>query len=275
MPNAVDLEMRDNGVVVVTMNSAVPMNVFNADLCYDMISTARELRNNDDIRCVIIRGEGPCYSAGGDLHLLSGLESAEGAKMAFEIATETVRSFYDLKVPVISAVHGAVAGAAVSLMLASDIIVAAEKTAILFSFVHVAFCADSGCSYFLPRKVGYHKAAEMLILGQNISADQALQLGIVNRVVPLEELTDTADKLANRIAAGPPGTITMNKALLRASATNDFYAQSDLENYYQVINWMTDDFREGAQAFFEKRKPIFKGTTNTMNRKLEEIGRSR
>jgi len=166
---------------------------------------------------------------------------------------------YGLQIPVIAAVNGAVAGAATSFMMACDLIVASEKARFGFNFINIGLCPDGGNTYFLTRKVGYNKAAEILWFGDLMTAEDALRFNIVNKVVPHEETLPSALALADRLVEKPLFTVGLNKKILRQAMVNDWRQQAELENMYQVQAWASEDFKEGASAFLEKRKPVFKG----------------
>ncbi|MFA7148225.1 MAG: enoyl-CoA hydratase-related protein, partial [Syntrophomonadaceae bacterium] len=156
-------------------------------------------------------------------------------------------------------VNGLVAGAALSMMMACDLIIGAENASLFFAFRQIGFTCDSGTSYHLVRKLGYHKAAEILFLGRKIDAPQAEELGFFNRVVPVDQLLPEARKWAERIASGPMLAMAYDKKLLRAAMHNTYYQQQELESQYQILTWASDDFKEGVAAFREGRKPQFKG----------------
>lgn len=255
----VKLDVKDNGVAVLTLNSPENMNSFTPQLCFDIISACDHVRENENIKVVIITGEGYGFSGGGDISVLAGMTSPAHAKWTYDVSFNTVKAVYEIEKPVIAAVNGPVAGAAVAMMMASDIILVSEKAKLAYNFIHVAFCPDSGASYFLTRKIGYHKALEILWTGKILSPQEALELGIVNKVVPPENLLSEALDMANRLASGPLFTIGLDKKLVRQAMVNDFYQQAELESMYQILTWSSDDFKEGARAFAEKRKPKFTG----------------
>lgn len=255
----IKLEVGENGVAVLTLNRPKFMNSFNEQLTRDYPEACQIVQDNDDIKVMILTGAGPGFCSGGDVSVLAAMDSPAKSKWTYDLSTGVVKATYELDKPVIAAINGPVAGAGTALMMACDMIIAADTAKIAFNFINIAFCPDSGASYFLTRKVGYQKAAEILMFGKILASVEAEQLGIINKTVPAEELMNEAVKWAAKLAAGPGFTIKMDKKLLRAAMDNNFYQQAELESMYQVLAWASDDFKEGTRAFAEKRKPVFKG----------------
>ncbi|HEX3010870.1 MAG TPA: enoyl-CoA hydratase-related protein [Syntrophomonadaceae bacterium] len=259
MGKATEFVVRDNGVAVLTLNRPKALNAFTADMCDEVPEICKRVSDDPQIKALVITGAGKGFSAGGDITTLAGMKDPIDSKEIYDKSSGAVTAVYEVEKPVIAAVNGTVAGAATALMMACDLVVASEEARFGFNFVNIAFCPDSGCSYFLNRKVGYHKALEILWFGKLLNALEALELGLVNRVVPKEEVLAQSLKWADKLVAGPRFTIAMDKKLLRAADSNDFYAQAELEALYQVLCWSSADFKEGTMAFIEKRKPGFIG----------------
>lgn len=255
----VKLDIMDNGVAVLTFNRPEALNSVNEQFCKDVPAACQVVSSRDDIKVLIITGAGAGWSSGGDISTLFGIKNPIDAKEIYDFSTGIVNAVYELEKPVIAAVNGAVAGASMATCLACDLIIASEKARLGFTFMQVAFCPDSGTSYFLTRKVGYHKAAELLWFGKILKADEAYQLGLVNKVVAHDDLMAEALQWAQKIAKAPQLTVGLDKKLLRASLKNDYYQQAELEATYQILTWSSEDFKEGCLAFQEKRPPNFKG----------------
>lgn len=259
MGKSTEFEVRDNGVAILTLNRPKSLNSFNQEICYEVLEACEKVSEDPGIKALVLTGAGKGFSAGGDIGVLAAMKDPINSKEIYDMSTRGVMAVYEVEKPVIAAVNGPVAGAATALMMACDLIVASDSAKFGFNFVNIAFCPDSGCSYFLNRKVGYHKALEILWFGKILTAPEALELGIVNKVVPGEEVLAQSIKWADRLAEGPLYTIGMDKKLLREADKNNFYQQAELEALYQVLAWTSADFKEGVMAFVEKRKPSFTG----------------
>jgi 2-(1,2-epoxy-1,2-dihydrophenyl)acetyl-CoA isomerase len=170
-----------------------------------------------------------------------------------------IRAIRNLPIPVICKLNGVAAGAGCSLALACDMIIAAENASLIEVFVNVGLVLDSGSSYFLPRLLGSARAFELAALGSKITAQQAADWGMVNRVVKIEELDDEVNKLATHFATAPTKAIGLMKKMLQKSYTSDLDTMLEYEAYCQEIAGRSDDYKEGVTAFNEKRKPAFTG----------------
>lgn len=255
----VKLEVKENGIGIMTFNRPETLNSFNYQLTMEVPEACKMVRENDDIQVLIITGAGPGWSAGGDISILAAMDSPRKAKATYDASTGLVQAIYEIEKPVIAAVNGAVAGAAIAAMFSCDLIIAADTAKFGFNFINIGFTPDSGASYFLVQKVGYHKALEILWYGKVLDSAEAEKLGLVNAVVPADQVLAEAEKWAERLIRKPLYTVWMDKKLLRAALKNDFYAQAELESLDQVLAWASDDFKEGTRAFVEKRKPQFTG----------------
>lgn len=253
------LEVKENGTAILTFNRPEHLNAINKQLTLDVLEACLEVTKNNDIQVLIVTGAGPGWSAGGDIATLAAMSSPERAKLTYDWSTKIVKAIYELEKPVIAAVNGAVAGASVATMMACDLIIAADTAKFGFNFINIGFTPDSGASYFLTQKVGYHKALEILWFGKVLNSEEAFNMGLVNKVVAKAEVLAEAEKWAERLLKAPLYTVWMDKKLVRASLKNDFYEQAELESLNQVLAWSADDFKEGTISFVEKRPPNFKG----------------
>lgn len=251
-------EVNSSGIAVLTMNRPNELNAFNDEILGSITKACRTANEDHNVKVLVVTGAGRGFTSGGDLAGLASINSIFDAKEKIDSAATAIKALYEVDKPVIAAVNGPVAGAGLALMMASDLIIASEKAVLGFSFINIAFCSDSGCSFFLTRQVGYHKAAEILLFGKIINSAEALQLGLVNKVVPDGEIMTETMQWAEKLASGPQLTVSINKKLLRQALGNDFYQQCELEGLYQTIISGTEDFRSGVRAALEKRKPVFK-----------------
>lgn len=251
-------------VGTVTLNRPESLNSFNDPLTTDLANVIKQLRRDAEVRCVVITGAGRAFSSGQDLADLKKKYSdpnhvphlADDLRRRYNPVITGLR---DLEKPVIAAVNGVAAGAGMSLALACDIRIASDKASFIEVFVNVGLVPDSGSTYALPRLVGLGKALELCFTGDKVSAEEALRLGIVNRVVPADQLMTATNELAAKLASLPTRAIGLTKRLLHRSLTSDLDAMLEAEAFAQETAGLTADHREGVMAFFEKRPPKFQG----------------
>ncbi len=245
-----------NGVCTVRLNRPEIRNALGLEARNELRDFFTKANEDDAIRSILLTGNGPAFSAGGDLSQMEGLDPVKGRKR-LQSGHAMIQAMIQLEKPIIAAVNGPAAGAGVSVALASDIIIAARSSVFIQSFVHVGLIPDLGSIYFLPRLVGRHKAMELMMTGERIPAAEAHRLGIVNKVVDDETLLDESLMLAQKLADGPSHSIGLTKRLVNRSILSDIDHTLEEEGLAQGICFQTDDFQEGRNAFFEKRKPNF------------------
>ena len=231
-------------------------NALGLEMREELRNFFTEVKNNEDVKVIILTGEGKAFSAGGDLSALKEVDAISGRKR-LQSGHEMIQSILNLEKPVIAAVNGVAAGAGVSLALACDMIIACHSAIFIQSFAKVGLIPDLGSIYFLPRLIGRHRALELMFLGEKISAEQAQTLGIVNRIVEDDMLTDEVYELANRLAEGPQMALGIMKKLVNRSVLEDLPESLELEGFAQAMCFESANFKEGVNAFFEKRKPVF------------------
>jgi 2-(1,2-epoxy-1,2-dihydrophenyl)acetyl-CoA isomerase len=251
-------------VCTVTLNRPDSLNSLNETMTAELATVLRELSYDPQVRCVVITGAGRAFSSGQDLGDLKKLYS--NPEHVPHLADELRRRYNpiitglrDLEKPVLAAVNGVAAGAGLSLALACDLRVAADKASFIEAFVNVGLVPDSANTFFLPRLVGLGKALELCFTGDKVSAADALSLGLVNKVVPADELMKATHELAARLANLPTRAIGLMKQLLYRSFNSDLDAQLEAEALAQETAALTADHREGVMAFFEKRRANFQG----------------
>ena len=218
---------------------------------------------DDEVRCVVLRGEGRGFSAGADLRgedlQRDGDEAPDLGEYLRETCSKTITKITSMEKPVIAALHGPVYGAGVGIALACDLRVAAESVKFSVAFIKIGLMPDAGVSFFLPRVVGLGKAMEMSMLGDAVEAEEANRIGLVNRVVADDVLSDEAGTLAEHLATMPTRTLGQIKRALHASFENDLETALETEARGQTFCGRTEDHKEGVAAFFEKRTPNFSG----------------
>jgi 2-(1,2-epoxy-1,2-dihydrophenyl)acetyl-CoA isomerase len=251
-------------VAVITFNRPEALNALSLQLTKDLFSSIQKAIE-DEARAVILTGEGRAFCSGGDLREMQSMWQKEGRIEAF--MEEPLKALHDAilliretPIPFLAAVQGVCAGAGTNFALACDLVFAAENASFNEAFVRIGLSPDCGGSFFLPRAVGEKRAAEIFMTGETLSAERALAIGMINRVVAPETLAEESLKMARRLALAPTASIGRIKQLLNATFANDLSGQLDLEHRLQIESGKGNDFKEGVQAFFEKRPPNFTGS---------------
>ena len=256
------LEVKDR-IAVVSLNAPEKANAVTRQMKKGLARVVSDIARDDEISVVIVTGSGRHFSAGGDLDGMKARVDGTMEETRYE-KLQQVGNYGDLfprlDKPVIAAVNGAAVGAGFSIAMSCDIRIAADNTKFGALFVLRGMVPDSCLTYILPRVVGTSKALELMFTGDMIDAIEAKSLGIVSKVVPPDELMQTARDLAVRIASQPPIAIELTKRTVYRSMLNDLSNHLDWETYAQQLCWRTEDFKESARAFLEKRpSPPFKG----------------
>lgn len=249
----------NNGIAKVYLNRPDVYNAFNDEMSFELIDAIKQCAKNKEIRVVILSGEGKAFCSGQDLK-----DREPGKPIDFRASIDKrynpiITGIRNLAKPVICRLNGVAAGAGCSLALACDMIIASADAKMVEVFVNIGLVLDSGSSYFLPRLVGYQKAFELSSLGSKISAEEALRLGIVNKVVAAEELDNEVNALAAHFAQAPTKAIGLMKKMLQKGMNESLENSLEYEKYCQIIAGQSKDFAEGVTAFLEKRAPEFKG----------------
>ncbi|KJS00786.1 MAG: hypothetical protein VR68_06880 [Peptococcaceae bacterium BRH_c4a] len=249
---------KDGAVAVVFLNRPESRNALNKELRAELRNVMADLAKDDDVRAVVITGRGKAFCAGGDLRAMGNLKPGQGNKLVRN-GCELVHIIRGMQKPVIAAVNGNAFGAGWSIALACDFVVAAEGSMFSQAFVKVGLIPDNGSMYLLPRVIGLPKAKLLMMTGSAISAGEAHALGLVNKVAPPGELLPAAMEMAQELARGPSLALGYMKTILNQTYEKDFQTILDAEAWAQDICLQTEDHREGARAFFEKRTPGFTG----------------
>ncbi|MBY4677154.1 2-(1,2-epoxy-1,2-dihydrophenyl)acetyl-CoA isomerase PaaG [Marinobacterium arenosum] len=257
----IEFEITD-GVAVLTLNRPDSLNSFNADMHAEVRNALKEVKKSDQVRCLLITGNGRGFCAGQDLSDRNVAPGAEMPNLGESIEKNynpMIRTINSLEMPVICAVNGVAAGAGANIAFACDIVLAAKSASFIQAFCKIGLVPDSGGTYTLPRLVGQARAMGLAMLGDKIKAEQAEQWGMIWKAVDDEALKDEALALAKQLATQPTKGLALIKRAINASWNNSFDEQLDLERDLQTLAGRTEDYREGVAAFMEKRQPNFKG----------------
>jgi 2-(1,2-epoxy-1,2-dihydrophenyl)acetyl-CoA isomerase len=259
----IQLEILDAGVGLLTLNRPSALNALTVEMGQELRSAVGEARERG-VRCLVITGAGRAFCAGGDLREMRQMAEQQGRMEAFfdeplRLINECILLLRQTPLPVIAAVNGHASGGGCNLALACDIVLAAESARFNQAFINVGLTPDCGGTFILPRLIGWRRATELLMTGEQVDARRAVEMGMINRVVADSELMAEAMALAAQLASAPTAAIGRIKELLEQSAINDYSAQLELEHRAQLQSGQTTDFREGVAAFIEKRPPRFTG----------------
>ena len=253
------------GVAVLTLNRPTVLNALSARMTEALVAACDRCEHDSAIRCVVIRGAGEHFMAGGDVksfhHSLtkdrdSYLRSRERLVVGVH---QLIYQLRRMPKPVLASVKGAAAGFGLSLVLAADLAIASDDAVFTLAYRHVGLSADGGATYFLPRLVGERRALELALLGERFTAETAKHLGIVNWVTASAALQEETAAIARRLADGPTLALGLVKRLIRSSLDNSWDEQSHREAESLAAAAATEDHLEGVTAFVEKRKPLFRG----------------
>jgi 2-(1,2-epoxy-1,2-dihydrophenyl)acetyl-CoA isomerase len=253
-------DVRDH-VAHITLNRPDAANSINEDMGKDLMHAALRCDEDPEIRAVLISGAGKIFSGGGDLKAFI----SKGDQLPYHIKEITtylhaaMSRLTRMDAPVVAAVHGAVAGAGMSIAIACDIVVAAETTRFMVAYTRAGLVPDGSSTYFLPRIVGLKRALELTLTNRMFSAQEALQWGLITRVIPDNELLAQARAIAVQLAAGPTRAYGVSKRLLHSGWMETLETQMENESQAIANSARTLDAREGITAFLEKRPPKFKG----------------
>lgn len=250
-------------VGMITLNRPDSLNALTTQVGQDFLAAVAEV-SGSGARAIIVTGAGRAFCAGGDLREMQKVAALQGKVEAFfdeplSLLNECIMTIRRSRVPFVAAVNGAASGGGCNLALACDLVIAGEGARFNQAFIKIGLVPDCGGTFILPRLVGWRRAVELMMTGDVISARHAFEMGMINAVVPDEELIPEALAVGQKLAQAPTAAIGMIKELLEASATNDYGRQLDLERQMQIQAGQTKDFGEGVAAFLEKRPPKFTG----------------
>lgn len=257
--NASPLLLERNGAIAtLRFNRPEALNAIDVPMANAFLAAVQTLANDPGVRAVVLRGNGRGFMAGGDLATLRAAP-VQGAIDLLTPLNQALLLLGQMNAPVIAQVHGVAAGAGLSLLLMADYVIAAEGTRLNLAYINLGTSCDVGASWALPRIVGVRKALEIALLGEAFTADDALRLGLVNRVVPAQELESATAALAQRLASGPTLAYGAMKRLMRQSLDHTLPEQLAAEKEAFVQCAGSEDFRTGVEAFHARQSPTFTG----------------
>ena len=249
-----------DGLATITLNRPERYNAFIDEMNFELQKVFKNLAKKPDVRVVVLTGAGKAFCSGQDLKSIEGkLEGRNLGESVEKRYNPMIKAMHKLPKPIICKLNGVAAGAGCSLALACDLIIASEKASLIEVFANIGLVLDSGSSYFLPREIGMKKAFELCTMAPKIGAQQAMQLGLVNAVVPPDELDEATQRYIDHYAKAPTKAIGLIKKMLNRSHHSTLNDMLQYEAYCQQIAGQTEDYKEGVMSFMEKRKPNFKG----------------
>ncbi|WP_264739105.1 enoyl-CoA hydratase-related protein [Cytobacillus firmus] len=246
-----------NGVAWISLNRPDKLNAFTEQLNKEVQQSIKQASRDKEVRCLVITGEGRAFCSGQDLQGVN--EDMDHGEVLRRFYNPMVLELHKCKKPVIAAVNGVAAGAGMSLALACDFRLLSDKASFLEAFIHVGLVPDAGNLYFLPKLIGHAKAMELAVLGEKVNAQEAKELGLATKVIPMEKWQDEITAFAERLASMPTAAIAIIKKNLKASWESTLEECLERDAQGQRLAGLTLDHKEGVAAFMQKRKPVFQG----------------
>lgn len=249
----------EKGVATLKFNRPEILNATEEPLIQELMHLTDRVADDPGVGAVILTGAGKAFSAGGDLKRLEKGFNAVDGREYISRSIPWILKFVQMEKPVIAAVNGLAFGSGFSMALMCDFILASEKARFAQPYVHIGLVPDIGAMYFLPRLIGLPRAKELFVTGRELSAKEAQEWGIVNRVCPNDRLLEEAIQFGEKLAAGPQVAIKLAKRIMNNSVNISLQELLEYESYAQSVCFQTEDHQEGVRAFFEKTPPKFKG----------------
>ena len=249
----------ENNVLKIKMNRPDVLNSFNREMALEMQSALDDANADENIRCILIKGEGRAFCAGQDLEEAISDNDLDIKTIVNEHYNPIIKKIREIEKPVIAMVNGVAAGAGANIALACDIVFASNKASFIQAFSQIGLIPDSGGTYFLPRLIGMAKATALMFTAEKLSAEEAEQIGLIYKCIPTEDLESKTLAFAEKIAKMPTKGLGLTKRCLNSSMDNTLDEQLKFEEEMQAIAGSTHDYKEGVNAFLQKRNPNFLG----------------
>ena len=253
------LEKRMDGIAIITLNQPDKLNALSRNMSQSLVLAADDLAQDDNVRVVIVTGAGRGFCSGADVSMMAGGGGTAERLPRHQRLQATGAPIYDvlprLEKPVIAAINGACAGAGFSLALSCCIRIASENARFVVAQVARALLPDYGLSYYLPIAVGMSKALELMYTAEIIGAEEAARIGLVSKVVPLDDLMSTAEELASKIVAQPPMSVEFSKRMVWQTRLDELLRQVNMESWGMRMLSGSDDQRASVEAFMKKQPP--------------------
>lgn len=253
------LEKLEKGVLTLTLNRPEVFNSFNKEMALSLQQALDNAAKDDNVRAIVITGEGKAFCAGQDLAEAMDPNGPELQSIVRDHYNPIILKIRNIEKPVIAAVNGVAAGAGANIALACDLTVAKYSASFIQAFSKIGLIPDSGGTFFLPRIIGSQKALALMMTGEKVSAEDADAMNMIYKAVPDQNFEEEVAQLAATIAQMPTFGLGLTKRAVNQSFANDLDTQLALEEELQTIAGKSHDFNEGVNAFLEKRKPVFKG----------------
>ncbi|WP_339609232.1 enoyl-CoA hydratase-related protein [uncultured Planktosalinus sp.] len=256
---SIEIQIKNN-LAIITLNRPEVFNSFNREMALALQIALDDCEVNPEVRAILLTGSGKAFCAGQDLKEVTSPELNPGFKAILdEHYNPIISRIRNIEKPVVAAVNGVAAGAGANIALACDVVVASGLASFIQAFSKIGLIPDSAGTFFLPRLIGFQKASALMMLGDKVSAEEAEKLGMIYKVFSAEIFMEEAEKIAITLSQMPTHGLALTKKALNASMQNNLNDQLKLESKYQIEAAQTEDYREGVNAFMEKRKPNFIG----------------